>query len=73
MNSLIAQIENELSDPSKWKLTEHCLEHVGGTELWIANGFWFLSVWRPVKLNFSFAEKVRLWVRVRRLLKSMKR
>ena len=57
-----------LAFSAEWTLHRYTLRHISGIDLWISNGFWFLSLWRP-DVHFSFIEKVRLWSSVRRCMR----
>ena len=63
--SLNPAFETLLADmrdnPGDWREDDYCLRK-GSVSVWLANGFFFYGFYMPVKLAFSFVEKIRFTI-----------
>lgn len=67
INKLISLIKKH----DEWKWGQYTADHVSGLEMWHANGFWFINIYTPVKTDFTFLQKLRLWNPLRRLKRAI--
>jgi len=58
-------IESLKTDPQKWECSEYRLQHMNGISIWIANGFFFLSIDTPFQKKFNIIDKIYLWVAIK--------
>ena len=59
IKSIIDRPEDFIVDDYSLTDTKHKISY------WIANGFWFYSIWKPAKVPFTFLQKIKFASAVR--------
>jgi hypothetical protein len=54
------------SQPDKWTMAEHTLDHKSGLRIWASNGVLFYEICSPERIPFTFFEKVYLYFAIKR-------
>lgn len=51
-----------LTEPENWERGNYTLTHKAtGLQIWIANSWFHLCIYRPQEINFSFYWKIKIW------------
>lgn len=72
-------VDSLRANPERWSLDQWPepytligLDQEGNRllEVWVSNGWWFVSIWRPTKEHLGLIGRTLVWMEYRRWLKS---